>query len=127
MGRVADLRGNRSAFMLSYAATTISLLWILVAHQLWSLYLFAFFFGFGWGAQAVLRFGITAEAFGLTSLGLIMGILGIGEAISAALGAYYAGLIFDVVGHYQPVFWVGIVLSVLGILLAVFLKPLKKQ
>lgn len=127
MGRFADSVGNRPTFMLSYAATALSLLWIISAKELWSLYLFAFLFGFGWGAQAVLRFGITAEAFGLASLGLIMGILSIGEAISAALGTYYAGLIFDVMGHYQPVFWMGIVLSVTGIVLTGFLRPINKS
>jgi MFS family permease len=109
--------------MMSYAATTISLLWVLMTKELWGLYLFASIFGFGWGAQAVLRFSATAEAFGLGSLGLIMGMLGLGEALAAALGSYYAGLIFDIVGHYRPAFWMGIVLSLLGIILAGLLKP----
>lgn len=127
MGRVADAIGNRLAFMISYAATTISLLWILIAGELWGLYLFALVFGFGWGAQAVLRFSITAEAFGLLSLGLIMGMLSIGEAFAAALGSYFAGLIFDIVGDYRPAFWTGIVLSILGIVMAGIFKPVESR
>lgn len=118
MGRVADRLGNRPAFMISYAATTISLAWVLFTQDLWGLYLFACFFGFGWGAQAVLRFSVTAEAFGLESLGFIMGIFGLGEALASALGAYFAGYIFDVIGHYYPAFWSGILLSIMGIVLA---------
>ena len=119
--------GNRFAFMISYAATTISLIWILITGELWGLYLFAFVFGFGWGAQAVLRFSITAETFGLLSLGLIMGMLSIGEAFSAALGSYFAGLLFDILGDYRLAFWMGIVLSILGIVMAGIFKPIKNQ
>ena len=127
MGKMADVIGSRLAFMISYAATTISLIWILITGELWGLYLFALVFGFGWGAQAVLRFSITAETFGLLSLGLIMGMLSIGEAFAAALGSYFAGLIFDIVGGYRPAFWTGILLSILGIFIAGIFKPIKKQ
>jgi MFS family permease len=123
LGRAADTLGNKSAFMMSYAATALSLIWVLFVGELWGFYLFAFIFGVGWGGQAVLRFSITAEAFGLVSIGLIMGILGIGEAFASALGSYWAGLVFDVLGDYRPAFWAGIVLSTLGIILVGFLRP----
>ena len=123
MGRVADRIGNRKAFMISFAATTISLLWGLAANDLWKLYLFAFGFCVGWGNQAVLRFSLTSEVFGMASLGFVMGILGVAESGAATFGSYFAGHIFDVFGSYQPVFWVGIGVSVMGILLAWLLKP----
>ena len=85
MGRVADIVGNRPAFILSFAATALSLILGLVTKNLWGLYLFAFVFGFGWGNQAVLRFALTSEVFGLASLGLVMGALGFAEQMSAAL------------------------------------------
>ena len=123
MGRVGDTIGNRRAFMISFAATTVSLIWGLAARDLWELYLFAFIFGFGWGNQAVLRFALTSEVFGLGSLGLIMGALGVAEAGAAAFGSYFAGYVFDMVGNYRPVFWTGIGVSMMGILLAWWLKP----
>ncbi len=123
MGRVADIIGNRPAFMISFAATAVSLIWGLVTKDLWGLYLFAFVFGFGWGNQAVLRFALTSEVFGLASLGLVMGAMGMAEQVTAAFGSYIAGYIFDVVGNYQPVFWIGIGISIMGILLAWGLKP----
>ena len=123
MGRVADGIGHRKAFMISFAATTISLLWGLAANDLWKLYLFAFVFGVGWGNQAVLRFSLTSEVFGIASLGLVMGILGVAESVAATFGSYFAGYIFDVFGSYQAVFWMGVGISIMGILLAWFLKP----
>jgi MFS family permease len=123
MGRVADGIGHRKAFMISFAATTISLLWGLAANDLWKLYLFAFVFGVGWGNQAVLRFSLTSEVFGIASLGLVMGILGVAESVAATFGSYFAGYIFDVFGSYQLVFWLGVGISSTGILLAWLLKP----
>jgi MFS family permease len=127
MGRVADTIGNRPAFMISFAATAVSLIWGVATKDLWGLYLFAFVFGFGWGNQAVLRFALTSEVFGLASLGLFMGALGFAEQATAAFGSYIAGYIFDVVGHYQPVFWIGVGISIVGILLAWRLKPVIRR
>jgi len=127
MGRVADVIGNRPTFVISYAATTAILIWGLVTEDLWGFYLFALVFGFGWGAQAVLRFAVTSEAFGLVSLGLVMGVLGLAAAGAATFGSYFAGYIFDVVGNYQPAFWMGIAISIMGIILAWLLKPAIRQ
>jgi MFS family permease len=123
MGRVADRIGSRKAFMISFAVTTISLLWGLAAHDLWKLYVFSFVFGVGWGNQAVLRFSLTSEVFGIASLGLVMGILGVAESVAATFGSYFAGYIFDVFGSYQLVFWLGVGISSMGILLAWLLRP----
>jgi MFS family permease len=122
MGRVADKIGNKPAFIISFAATAIILGWGLIAHSLWGLYLFALVFGFAWGAQAVLRFAVTSEFFGMVSLGLFMGLFGFAESAAATFGSYIAGHIFDVTGTYQIAFWAGIVISVLGIALAWLLK-----
>jgi len=127
MGRVADMIGNKKALMIGYAATTVVLIWGLVAKDLWGLFLFALVFGFGWGAQAVLRFAVTSEAFGLVSLGVVMGVLTLAEAGAAGFGSYFGGHIFDVVGSYQPVFFMGIALSIIAILLSRLLKPVVKR
>jgi len=127
MGRVADKIGNRPAFIISFAATAIILGWVLIAHSLWGLYLFALVFGFAWGAQAVLRFAVTSEVFGMVSLGLLMGIFGFAESGAATFGSYIAGHIFDVTGTYRQAFLAGIVVSVLGIALAWLLKAPERE
>jgi len=99
----------------------------MVAEELWGLYLFAFVFGFGWGAQAVLRFAVTSEAFGSVSLGLVMGVLGLAAAGAGAFGSYFAGYIFDAVGKYNPAFWMGIAFSIMGITLAWLLRPIGRR
>jgi MFS family permease len=127
MGRVGDRIGNRPAFIMSFAATAIILGWGLIAHSLWGLYLFALVFGFAWGAQAVLRFAVTSEVFGMVSLGLLMGVFAFAESGAATFGSYIAGHIFDVTGNYQQAFWAGIGISVLGIVLALLLKSSERK
>ena len=123
MGRLIDYVGNRKTFIASFAMTTGALLIALWAKGLWMLYAFALLFGLAWGNQAVLRFSVASEAFGLASLGLIVGMLGIAESGSATAGAYIAGYIFDRMGHYNLVFWIGVVVSAAGALLAALLRP----
>lgn len=122
MGRMADVIGNRFALIISEALTTVSLAVGLMSNHLAGLYFYGVVFGFGWGAQAVLRFSVTSEAFGLVSVGLVMGVLGLAEVVAASFGAYLAGYIFDIVGSYDPAFWLGIAVSVMGIILT-GLKP----
>lgn len=115
MGRVADVIGNKPALIVSEVLTTIALALGILVTDLGGLYLYGIIFGFGWGAQAVLRFAVSSEAFGLASIGVVMGVLGLAEAIAASFGAYFAGYVFDMVGNYQPAFWLGTAISLLGI------------
>lgn len=123
LGRVADLIGNRRGFIISFGVTGASLIWVLISNQLWMFYVFAFVFGVAWGNQAVLRFAIASETFGLASLGLIMGVLGVTESVAATLGSYIAGYVFDLFGNYFGMFYAGIGISMLGMIFALRLRP----
>jgi MFS family permease len=120
-GRVGNVIGSKAAFVLSFGMTTISLVLGLLAGKLVLLYIFAFLFGFAWGNQAVLRFSITSEIFGLASLGVLTGAFYFAESLAATFGAYYAGFVFDVMGGYSFVFVTGIATSLTGTLLAAYL------
>lgn len=124
MGRAADVMGLRFAMTISYGATVLDMIWGLVTRDLWGLYLYAFIFGFGWGAQAVLRFPATAAVFDLRSAGLIMGILGLFEnVLGTGIGVWGAGYVFDAIGNYQLVYWTGLAISVGAVILAAMVRP----
>jgi len=123
LGRVADIIGNRRGFIISFGTTALALLWLFLSKDLWMFFVFAFVYGVAWGNQAVLRFAIASEYFGLASLGLIMGVLGVGESVAAMLGSFTAGYIFDLFGTYEVMFVVGIGVSCAGVLLAWMLGP----
>lgn len=122
MGRLADLIGSWQTFIISYAATALVLLWAIVAVDLWALYLFAIVFGFGWGAQAVLRYQVTSEKFGGRWLGSVMAVIALGETVGSIIGSVIGGYIFDVAGNYQPAFVMGAGASILGIILTWLLR-----
>ena len=127
MGRVADMIGNRKTLIISFISFTLSIGWLLIAGNLWGVYLFALIYGFAWGALAVLRFAVTAEVFGLASAGFIMGIVSFPDSLSAMLSSYLSGLICDLAGSYRAAFVICAAVSFLGIILSWRLKPARLQ
>jgi MFS family permease len=123
MGRVADGIGNRRTLMISEGMTCVAFVQGLMVESLPGLYLYALVFGFGWGAQAVLRYTLCTEAFGLASIGVVMGTLHLAETLGAGLGLYLTGFIFDATGSYAPAFWVGLAVSLLGLALSAWHRP----
>ncbi len=127
MGYLSDVIGNKRSLTISEVTTTVALIIGLFTRDLWGLYIFAAAFGFGWGAQAVNRFTVSAEAFGLASAGLLMGVLRTAESLAGAFGTYFAGYTFDMAGNYQPVFLAGIIISLLSIIIAPMLRLIESK
>jgi len=123
MGRFADIIGNKPALVISYAVAVVSLLWILRANDIWELYLFSAAFGFSWGAMAVMRMPITAEVFGISALGTILGAVDFGTHAGSFVGPWLAGWLFDLNGSYAVAFLVTASAAVIGLLLTIALKP----
>jgi MFS family permease len=127
MGHLSDTIGNKRALLMSEVTTTIALILGLLMQDLWGLYLYAAAFGFGWGAQAVNRFSISAEAFGLASAGLLLGSMQAAESIAGAFGTYIAGYTYDITGNYRLVFILGIVISLFSLVVAPALQRIENQ
>jgi len=117
MGGSGDRIGNKLAFIISFIVTVIALSWVVVAKELWMLYLFAAIFGFGYGGQAALMSPIVAELFGLRAHGTILGMVAFGAAIGGAIGPLLAGYIFDITSSYHLAFLVCVALNVVGLIL----------
>jgi OFA family oxalate/formate antiporter-like MFS transporter len=95
---------------------------------LWGLYLFAAVFGFAFGGCAAAESPLVAGLFGLTSHGLILGVMNLlGFTFGAAVGPFIAGHIFDITSSYQLAFIVAGAVSVGGLVLTVLLSPIKKS
>jgi MFS family permease len=124
MGSASDRIGSKRAWLICLALLSASLFWLLVARDLWMLYLFAVIFGFGYGGLSVLISPIVAEHFGLSSHGVIMGVvIMIGGTAGMAIGPVVAGHVFDITSSYQTAFWIYSVISVVGLVLMFLLKP----
>jgi MFS family permease len=127
IGGVADRIGNKSALIISFVLTTAALAWLLVANEMWMFYLFAALFGIAYGGLAALPAPVVADLFGLSSHGVIFGVIVFLLTIGGALGPVLAGGIFDVMGSYDWAFVTCLVTSAIGLTLTALLKPTKKS
>ena len=123
MGGIADRIGNKSAFIISFIVMSASFFWLIVAREMWMLYVFGIILGFAYGALSPLMSPMVAELFGLTSHGAIFGVTFLAAEIGEAVGPVLTGSIFDVTSSYQWAFLLCAVLSVVGIILSSLLRP----
>jgi len=124
MGIAGDRIGNKPAWTICFIFLTISFFLLLLARELWLVYLFAVIFGFGYGGLSTLISPMVAELFGLSSHGVIFGvIIMFGGTAGMAVGPLLAGHIFDITGRYQLAFMIYVVILVIGLILTSLLKP----
>jgi len=128
LGSAADRIGNKRVFIISFILISASLLWLVPAKELWGLYLFAAVFGFAFGGGVTAESPLVAGLFGLSSHGLILGVINLpGFAFGAAVGPLIGGYIFDMTNSHQLAFIVCAAMSVVGLILTVLLKPIEKS
>ncbi len=127
MGSVADRIGNKLALIICFILTSTALVWLIVSEEVWMFYLFAAVFGLGYGGIAALKSPVTAELFGLSSHGVILGFTFFSDCLGGFIGPVLAGWIFDITGSYQWAFLVSTALSVTGIILSSTLRPTNRD
>jgi MFS family permease len=128
LGSAADRFGNRQVFVIGFVLMAAALFWLVLARELWGLYLFAAVFGFAFGGCAASESPLVAGLFGLTSHGLILGVMNLlGFTFGAAVGPLIAGHIFDITASYQLAFIAAGAVSIAGLMLTVLLSPTEKS
>lgn len=127
MGAFADRAGGKVALIVGFVLLTIALFWLQLAKEVWMFYLFAAIFGFAFGTLYVVLSPIVAELFGLSSHGAILGIIIFGYTIGGTIGPILAGKIFDITSSYQLAFLVFAIISAVGLVLTLFLKPMHSE
>jgi MFS family permease len=100
MGPSADRFGRRSSLAYSFAAMAASLAFWLVATNLWTLAVFALWFGAAYGGYVALVPALATDYFGGRNAGGILGILFTGAGFGALLGPTLAGVAYDVSDSY---------------------------
>lgn len=124
-GIIGDRVGNRKIIITGFILMSAVLFWLVFARELWMLYLFAVVSGLAIGGMAASEPPLLARLFGLSSHGLILGIVGLGFTCGAAIGPFVTGYIFDLTDSYQAAFLICAAVAVVGIILALFLRPIK--
>ena len=122
----ADRIGNRRIIVLSFIIITASLFWLMFSSKLWMFYLFAIFFGFAFGGLGAIELPLVAGLFGLSSHGVIYGVIHVGFTVGAAIGPFVTGYIYDLTDSYQVAFLTCAAIGIVGIILAIVLRPIKR-
>jgi len=127
VGTVAARRGSRFALFLFLAIETVALFIFAGVTEPWMLFAVAALFGVGIGGGAPPLAAMVAESFGLQSVGVIMGVIGIGWAAGCSLGTIVGDFIFDASGSYVTAFLVAGGLAVLSLVFVTLLKAPRKS
>ncbi len=126
-GIAIDRIGSKRVIIVCFILLMVELLWLQMANDLWMLYLFAVFYGITHGGFFTAISPIVAEFFGINAHGVLFGIVAFSGSIGGAIGPLVAGYIFDITAGYSLAFWLGTLVSTLGLMLIVLLKPIKEK
>jgi MFS family permease len=110
-GMLSDRLGRFGGVTLSVVFSQIGIVVLLLitnAAFTWPLYLYAFFFGLGYGARGPIISAIAADLFPGRHFGTIFGLISIGHGIGGALGPWYGGYVYDRFGHYTLAFLIAL-------------------
>jgi len=124
LGGTGDRIGNRLVCVISFILISADLFWLVSVTEVWMFYLFAMVISFAVGGCTTAESPLVAKLFGLSSHGLLLGIVSFGFTIGAAIGPFLTGYIFDVTGSYQAAFLVCAAISIVGLVLSVVLRPI---
>jgi len=127
MGTATDRIGNRPGIIIGFILVFATLVWLVAIRELWMLYLFATIFAFGYATMVALMSPIIAELFGLSSVGILLGIVNFAATIGCAIGPVLAGWLFDISGNYQLAFLLCAAVSIIGLMITLFLRPTRRQ
>ncbi len=127
MGSAGDRIGNRLTLIISFTLMAIILFWLIPAKEAWMLYLFIAIFGFSFCVLDSLMSPIVAELFGLTSHGVIFGVIIFSVTIGGAIGPVLAGHIFDITSSYQLAFLACAGVAIMGTMMTLLLKPMHRE
>ena len=126
IGRACDKIGSKAMLASCMIVQALLLFSLIRAESLWAFYVIAMLFGFTYGGAVPAIIMINSEFFGISSSGTIFGALFCGSTAGAAIGAPFAGYIYDVTGGYSTAFLIGGIALAVGSFLSFIIKPPKK-
>ena len=122
MGIVSDRLGRKLAPIICTLLQSGTMVWLVFAQDLWSLYLFALIFGFVYSGFGISGAALISDTFGLSKIGTIFGLLEISFGIGAAIGSAFGGIIFDVSHSYSIAFLIGVGAMLVATLLITLIR-----
>ena len=112
-GYLADYWDKKKAAAIALVLQSIAVIILAFfdASRIWLVPLFLVFWGLGFGGTVVLRPALQGDLFGRKSFGTIQGVLSTTGEIGFMFAPVAAGITFDLLGSFQPVFIVFAILT----------------
>lgn len=126
-GFLIDRIGTRKSMAICFLLLIAAFLWLQVAREAWMLYLFAAIYGVAHGSFFTLISPTVARLFGISSHGVLLGIVLFSGNFGGAVGPVVAGYIFDITKSYHLVFLLLAAVCGVALLLTPFLKPVAQR
>jgi len=111
-GAWGSKHSKKGLLALLYALRGVAIaIFLLVPLSSASVLVFAATFGFLWLGTVPLTNGLVAQIYGLRHLSALSGIVFLSHQVGAFLGAWLAGVAFDITGSYGPIWLISIGLA----------------
>ena len=125
MGFTGDKIGHKRGMIVCFLIMIAALSWLQAANNLWTLFLFGAVYGFNHGGFFALISPLVAGLFGTRSQGSLLGMIFFSGTIGGSISAVLSGHLFDITGSYCLAFLILLVLAIIGLILLLFIKPVK--
>jgi sugar phosphate permease len=123
MGWLADRIPKKYVMLIAFSAVACAVPLLYAGDLARLAYVFAFVFGFGMGADYMLIPLVTAECFGVRSLGKLMGIIITTDSLGQALAPVIVGRLFDIHKNYNLAFALVAAMAAAGAVTVLFIRP----
>jgi len=122
IGPITEKIGLYKGLVITCFALAATFILLLYTRAPWSFYLCAALYGIPYGGEVTLIPLILARFFGTRAMATLMGVMVFVIGIGGALGAWYAGWIYDMTDSYNGVFITGAVFAMVSIIMVFFLR-----
>lgn len=123
VGYFADSYSRKNVMALFYLVLALAIPLLFAAPKPAAVWGFALLYGFAMGADYMLIPLVTADCFGLSSLGKLLSLIIMGYSLGQWFGPWLAGRIFDTYHTYNPAWIMMSVSAVAGAALIYAIKP----
>ena len=117
VGSASDRLGRVRTFVVSGALVSVAVPAMTLVETRLQFFALTAAFGIGYGGAGALLSPLVAELFGSENLGAIFGLASVAFAIGGLAAPSLAGLAYDTIGSYTPVFWAAGFIGLLGVTL----------
>jgi predicted MFS family arabinose efflux permease len=126
IGAITEKAGLYKILVMTCLALALTFILLLYARQTWSFYFCAVLFGIPYGGEVTLIPLVIARFFGTRNMATLMGVCVFFTGVGGALGAWYAGRVFDITGSYNWVFITGAAAALVSVVMVGILKKQDK-